>query len=78
VNASVPVSKKISVSGAVAYQYIKRDIDYSTWNVGATYSITPTLSVDARYYGTDWKPIGNRYIDGIYRDRAVLTLKKVF
>lgn len=77
-NASLPVSKKLSVSGAVAYQYIKRDIDYSTWNAGATYSLTPTLSVDARYYGTDWKPVGNRYIDGIYRDRVVLTLKKVF
>lgn len=77
-NASVPVAKNATISGAIAYQYIERDIDYSTWNVGTTYSVTPSISVDARYYGTDWKPIGSAYIDNIYKDRVMLSVRKVF
>lgn len=78
VNASIPVADKLTASGAVAYQYIRKDYDYATANAGLMYSITPTLTVDARYYWTNWKNKGNRYIDDIYKDRVVVTLRKAF
>lgn len=48
--------------------------DYNTWNVGITYNITPTLSVDARYHDNDTKVD----LGSIYKPRGVVTLSKVF
>lgn len=53
VHGSYPVTDKITVSGAVANQDLRNDFDYRTWNVGATYAVTPTISFDVRYSDTD-------------------------
>jgi len=74
---STPVGKS-TFSAAIAYQYIEKDVSYATWNVGVSYPITKSLTLDARYYDTDWKPVGVKYLDKIYAPRAVLTLKKAF
>lgn len=73
---SKSLSEKISASGAVGFQYIQKDIDYFTWNAGVTYAVTPTLSLDARYYDSDWKKLNVEYLDKIYAPRVMLTLRK--
>lgn len=46
VNASYPLTDKLSVSGAIGnYEFY----DYSTWNLGATYALTEGVSLDLRY-----------------------------
>ncbi|WP_420471633.1 TorF family putative porin [Brevundimonas sp. FT23042] len=62
---------KLTISGAVGYQYLDVSDDYAAWNLGAAYSITESIVIDARYHGTD--------VDGpLYDDRAVATLKYLF
>lgn len=64
VHGSYPLTDKLSVSGAVANQALKNNYDYRTWNVGATYMVTPTISADLRYSNTDrhdLDPIFNTY-----------------
>lgn len=48
--------------------------DYNTWNVGVTYNLTPTLSLDARYHDNDTKVD----LGSIYKPRGVITLSKEF
>jgi uncharacterized protein (TIGR02001 family) len=46
VNASYPLTDKLSVSGAIGnYEFY----NYATWNLGATYLLTDNLSLDVRY-----------------------------
>lgn len=52
VNASYPLSDKLSVSGALGEQDAG-GAKYSTGNIGLTYAITPKLSVDARFSDTN-------------------------
>ena len=52
-HGSYPITDKLFVSGAVANQDLPNNFDYRTWNVGAIYSVTPTVSVDVRYSDTD-------------------------
>lgn len=52
VNGSYPLSEKFSLSGAIgeqSYPWLK----YSTANVGLTYIINPTFSIDGRISGTN-------------------------
>jgi len=46
VNASYPLTDKLSVSGAIGNY---EAFGYSTWNVGGTYALTDNLSLDVRY-----------------------------
>lgn len=52
INASYPLSDKLSVSGALGEQDAG-GAKYSTGNIGLTYAITPKLSVDARFSDTN-------------------------
>ncbi|WP_297512565.1 TorF family putative porin [uncultured Caulobacter sp.] len=72
-NLSVPVSPKMSLSGAVGHQSIQKAGDYTTWNVGVGYALTSKLSADLRYYDTDEHSFGS-----IYDRRVALTLKAAF
>ena len=72
-NGSVPVSEKLSFSGAVGRQTYDGPGDYSTWNLGAAYALTDKLSLDLRYHDTDEHGFGQ-----IYGSRGVATLKAVF
>ncbi len=52
------LTPKWSLGGSVGYQTIDRKTifpPYSTYNIGATYALTPHLSLDARYTTNDLK-----------------------
>ena len=76
------IDDKFTISGAFGRQQYFRASEggfpaklsnYNTWNVGVTYNITPTLSVDARYHDND------TVVDlgAIYKPVGVVTLRKV-
>ena len=62
-----------NASGAVGRQWVSSDLDYTTWNLGAAYQLTPNLALDVRYHDTDQHGFG----DG-YGARAAATLKAAF
>lgn len=54
VNASYPLTDALTLSGAVGEQKTPKDIaNFSTGNVGLTYAIDKTWSIDARYSDTN-------------------------
>jgi opacity protein-like surface antigen len=57
----------------VGRQFVSSDLDYTTWNLGAAYQLTPHLAVDVRYHDTDEHDFGD-----IYGARAVASLKATF
>jgi uncharacterized protein (TIGR02001 family) len=73
VNAALPVMDKLTVSGAAGRQLIDNGVDYSTWNVGATYALTEKLGVDVRYSDTNEHGLGK-----IYGSRVAVSLKAAF
>lgn len=73
INAAYAPTTQWSFSGAVGHQQLKTNGDYSTWNLGATYAITPHLSADLRYYDTDQHGFGD-----VYGARGAVALKAVF
>lgn len=75
VHGSYPLTDKLSVSGALANQALKNDFDYRTYNIGATYAVTPNVAVDLRYSDTDahnLDPIWGTY-DGRFSATATLS-----
>lgn len=72
-NGSTPVAEKVSVSGAVGYQDVDYEGDYTTWNLGVGYALTDFLGVDLRYHDTDEHDFGD-----LYESRVVLGLKAAF
>lgn len=77
------VTDKLYVNAAIGHQHFFEDSstgwpkewsNYITWNIGATYSLTKTLSADLRYHDNDSKvDLGK-----IYEPRVVATLRKTF
>jgi uncharacterized protein (TIGR02001 family) len=71
VNAAYTINPKWALSGAVGRQdeskavYITGgdsvDFNYTTWNVGATYTINDHTSLDLRYWDTDEHSSGNPF-----------------
>lgn len=56
VGASYPLTSKLTLGGGLGYQTIDRKTvfpPYSTWNLGASYALTPKVSVDLRYTASD-------------------------
>jgi len=72
-NAALPITKRITVSGAVGHQDIKNYTSYNTWNIGAGYLLGENLTVDFRYHDTDEHSLGK-----IYDSRFVVSLKAAF
>ena len=64
---------KWTVSGAVGRQTIEKSSDYTTWNLGVTYAINKTVSLDVRYWDTDVHDFGQ-----VYHARVIGTLKATF
>lgn len=53
-SASHALGAKWSVSGAVGYQTLDNSSgDYSTWNIGVGYAVTPKVGLDLRYSDND-------------------------
>lgn len=86
-NASVPVWKGLSISGAVGHQFLEASKNlgvsgYTTANIGLTYAFNSHVSLDGRYvansnsakflYGT------GKYVPFNARNRFVATLKITF
>ncbi len=58
--ASAPIAPKWAVGGAVARQTLAASSgDYTTWNLGATWAITPKAALDLRYHDTDAHDVGD-------------------
>lgn len=72
-NFAYTLSKTVSASGALGHQSIQAGGGYATWNAGLTWTLTPHLSLDARYWDTDQHEFGTPY-----HARAVAALKATF
>ena len=78
-NGSIPVNKKLSISGALGEfktnAFFSPD-SYTTWNLGGTFAFNDHISLDVRYIGTD------NNADDLFGDLAVNkvvgTLKATF
>ena len=68
------LSKAVSSPpGALGRQSIAAGGSYTTWNAGLTWTLTPHLSLDARYWDTNEHNFGTPY-----HARAVAALKATF
>jgi uncharacterized protein (TIGR02001 family) len=72
-NAAISPADRWTLSGAVGRQFVSSDLDYTTWNLGAAWQMTPHLAVDVRYHDTDEHDFGDTY-----GARAVASLKATF
>ncbi|WP_292227172.1 TorF family putative porin [Brevundimonas sp.] len=73
VNGAVSPADRWTVSAALGRQWLSSDLDYTTWNLGVGYTLTPHLALDVRYYDTDQHDFGSPY-----GARAVASLKAIF
>jgi uncharacterized protein (TIGR02001 family) len=67
------VTPKLAISGAIGERTNTPKKDYTAYNLGATYALGKTLSVDARYYDTNKHEYGKRY-----ENRFLVSLTKKF
>jgi len=74
VNGSYPITDKLAVSGALGSQESTKyeKANYTTLNVGLTYAVTDTWSVDGRVSTNDLPEMG--HADNLF----ALTVKKTF
>ena len=72
-NASAPIADKFTVSGALGYQDVDYDGDYTTWNLGVSYALNDVVGFDLRYHDTDAHDFGD-----IYDSRVVISVKAAF
>jgi uncharacterized protein (TIGR02001 family) len=70
---TVPVIDMLSVSGGVGYYFYDRIKDQTDWNVGATLKVYNWFDIDARYYDSDNKALGN-FAD----EKFVVSIKRTF
>ncbi|QQQ19480.1 hypothetical protein JIP62_05130 [Brevundimonas vitis] len=71
VNAAYAADNGVSVSGAVGFQSLDVNEDYTTWNVGLGLPLVAGIGLDVRYHDTDY--------DGTLSEgRGVATLKYAF
>jgi outer membrane receptor protein involved in Fe transport len=77
------VTPKLYASGGLGHQHFFQNSStgfpgklstYTTWNAGVSYSVTPRLTLDVRYYDNDTKVDLGR----IYKPRGVITLRRTF
>ena len=70
-NLAFTPADKWTVSGALGYQALDVNDDYTTWNAGVAYALTDNLAIDVRYHDTD--------VDGpLSDDRFVAGVKVLF
>lgn len=77
INASYTVDPKWTVSGAVGNAHFDKktvDLSYNTWNLGVTYAVNSTVSLDVRYYDTD----EHKFYGDAGKSRVVAALKATF
>ncbi|MEJ0023687.1 MAG: TorF family putative porin [Alphaproteobacteria bacterium] len=84
-NASYAATKELSFSGAFGFQQVSDlvfsdpasdDDHYTTWNVGATYTVSG-FGLDLRYVGSDIDDASPSGLGGDFSDdRVVFTIKR--
>ncbi|AWM77903.1 TorF family putative porin [Phenylobacterium parvum] len=75
-NGSMPVTDKLSVSGAVGHQSLEGPLDYETWNLGVGYAINDVFGVDLRYWDTNVEKSDDPF--KVSSGRVVVGLKAAF
>ena len=75
-NGSMPVTDKLSVSGAVGHQSLEGPLDYETWNLGVGYAINDVFGVDLRYWDTNVEKSDEPF--KLSSGRVVVGLKAAF
>lgn len=75
-NGSMPVTDKLSVSGAVGHQSLEGPLDYETWNLGVGYALTEKFGVDLRYWDTNVSKSDDPF--KVSSGRVVVGLKAAF
>lgn len=75
-NGSMPVTEKLSVSGAIGHQALEGTLDYETWNLGVGYAINDVFGVDLRYWDTNVEKTDDPF--KVSTGRVVIGLKAAF
>jgi len=75
-NGSMPVTDKLSVSGAVGHQALEGPLDYETWNLGVGYAINDVFGIDLRYWDTNVDKADDPF--KVSSGRVVVGLKAAF
>lgn len=75
-NGSMPVTEKLSVSGAVGHQSLEGPLDYETWNLGVGYAINDVFGIDLRYWDTNVDKADDPF--KVSSGRVVVGLKAAF
>lgn len=70
-NVAFTPADKWTVTGAVGYQWLNVNDNYTSWNLGVGYALTEHVAIDVRYHDAD--------VDGPLSDaRAVAGIKFLF
>lgn len=72
-NSAVRLTPKLAISAALGRQSVSSDFDYTSWNLGVTWSVTDRIALDVRGWDTDEHGFGD-----IYRPRVAAALKATF
>lgn len=72
-DVSFKAMDNLVVSAQVGRQWVSSALDYTHWNVGATYAFNDTIGLDVRYHDTSEHSFGS-----IYEERVVASLKAGF
>jgi uncharacterized protein (TIGR02001 family) len=75
-NGSMPLTDKLSVSGAVGHQSLEGPLDYETWNLGVGYAINDVFGIDLRYWDTNVEKSDDPF--KLSSGRVVVGLKAAF
>ena len=75
-NGSMPVTDKLSVSGAFGHQSLEGPLDYETWNLGVGYAINDVFGIDLRYWDTNVDKADDPF--KVSSGRVVVGLKAAF
>ena len=75
-NGSMPVTEKLSVSGAIGHQSLEGPLDYETWNLGVGYAINDVFGIDLRYWDTNVEKADDPF--KVSSGRVVVGLKAAF
>ena len=73
VNGSLPIAESLTIGGALGRATFEGPGDFTTWNVGATWSFMPNLALDVRYHDNNHAEFGKPY-----NERVAVTLKASF
>lgn len=63
---------RLEATAAIGRREQRNSVDYTGWNIGATYALTDNLDLDVRYYDTDVDIPGDRkYADAVVAELSL-------